>query len=227
MAIDSEAPSEARARGLLPIPDVKAWRSMYASRGDEPRRRRAADAALFVLAAGGLLIASLIANSQLQGEANAIAAIQDLFDWLDPVWRVAYVLAPLFALALVVVAFATKRRPLGFTLLIAVGLVIGISEIVARLVFDEWAGLKPIVFYGELTFPPLRIAVCTAVIAAASPDLSRPVRRFGGGLVIVAAFSAVILGESTLSGAVAGASVGVLVAALDLPRDRFARGLPA
>jgi uncharacterized protein (TIRG00374 family) len=214
MAIDSDAPSEAKARGLLPIPDVKAWRSIYASRGDEPRRRRAADAVLFVFAAAGLLIASLIANSQLQGEANAIAAIQDLFDWLDPVWRVAYVIAPLFGLALVVVAFATKRRALGFTLLIAAGLVIGISEIVGHLVNDDWVGLKPIAWYGELTFPPIRIAVCTAVIATARPDLSRPMRRFGGGLVTVAAFSAVILGESTLSGALAGASVGVLVAAL-------------
>ena len=214
MAIDSDARPEEKVRGFLPIPDVKAWRSMYASRGDEPRRRRAADAVLFVFAAAGLLIASLVANSELVGEANATVAIQDLFDWLDPIWRVAYALAPLFALALVVVAFATKRHALGFTLLVAVGLVIGISEVVGHLVNDAWSGLKPIASYGEATFPPLRIAICTAVIATARPDLSRPVRRFGGTLVTIAAFGGVILGESTLSGALAGASVGVLVAAL-------------
>ncbi len=213
MAIDSDAPPEPRDKGFLAIPDVKAWRSIYASRGDEPRRRRPADAVLFVFAAAGLLVASLIANSDLVGEANATAALQELLGWLDPIWRVAYVLAPLFSLALIVVAFATKRRPLGFTLLVAIGLVIAISEIVGQLVDDTWAGLKPIVFYGEATFPPMRIAVCAAVIATARPDLSRPVRRFGGAVVTVAALAAVILGESTLSGALAAASVGILVTA--------------
>ena len=81
MAVDSvdAAPSEDQ-RGFLPIPDVKAWRSIYASRGDEPRRRRAADAMLFVFGAAGLLIASLIASSDSIGEADAAADLAGLLD---------------------------------------------------------------------------------------------------------------------------------------------------
>ncbi len=215
MAIDSEASPDAKVEhGFLPIPDVKAWRSMYASRGDEPRSRRAADAVLFVFAAAGLLVASLVANSELAGEANATSALQDLLDWLDPIWRFAYVLAPVLSLALIVVAFATKRRALGFLLLIAVGLVIAVSEVVGYLVYDTWPGLESIVSLGEATFPSMRIAVCTAVLATARPDLSRPVRRFCVFVLTVAALAAVILGESSLSGALAAASVGVLVTAL-------------
>ena len=214
MAIDSEAPPSAdEEHGFLPIPDVKAWRSIYASRGDEPRHRRAADAVLFVVAALGLLVASLISNSSLAGEANATSALQDLLDWLDPFWRVTYAVASLLSLALIVVAFATKRRALGFMLVIAVGLVIAISEIVGHIVNDGWVGLKPVVEYGELTFPPIRIAICAAVVATGRPDLSRPMRRFCVAVVVFAALGAVVLGESTLSGALAAASVGVLVTA--------------
>ncbi len=215
MAIDSEAAAaeEKRDRGFLPIPDVQAWRSIYASRGDEPRHRRAADAVLFVFGAVGLLIASLLANSELAGEATATDSLRSLLDWLDAIWRVAYVLAPLFAVALIVIAFATKRQALGLTLLVALGLVIGVSELVDKVVNGSWAGLKPLLVFGEATFPPVRIAACVAVIATARPDLARPVRRFGGGVVTVAALAAVVLGESSLSGALAAASVGILVTA--------------
>ena len=214
MAIDSPAAAdEKHDRGFLPIPDVKAWRSIYASRGDEPRHRRAADAVLFVFGAVGLLVASLIANSELAGEATATDSLRSLLDWLDAVWRVAYVLAPIFALALIAIAFATKRRALGVTLLVALGLVIGVSELVDKVIDGTWAGLKPLLVFGEASFPPVRIAACVAVIATARPDLSRPMRRFGGGVVTVAALAAVVLGESSLSGALAAASVGILVTA--------------
>ena len=214
MAIDSEAPPSAEEEhGFLPIPDVKAWRSIYASRGDEPRHRRAADAVLFLFGATGLLVASLIANSGLEGEATATEALRSLLDWLDAVWRVAYVFAPILAVALIVIAFATKRRTLGVTLVVALGLVIGASEIVDRVVDGTWAGLKPLFVFGEATFPPVRIAACFAVIATARPDLSRPMRRFSGAVVVVAALAAVVLGESSLSGALAAASVGILVTA--------------
>ena len=59
----------------------------------------------------------------------------------------------------------------------------------------------------------MRIAACVAVIATARPDLSRPMRRFSGAVVTVAALAAVVLGESSLSGALAAASVGILVTA--------------
>ncbi len=214
MAIDSQAPPGAEEEnGFLPIPDVKAWRSIYASRGDEPRHRRAADAILFVFGAAGLLVASLIANSGLEGEATATEALRSLLDWLDPVWRVAYVFAGILALALIVIAFATKRRALGITLVVALGLVIGVSEVVDKVVDGTWAGLKPLFVFGEATFPPVRIAACFAVIATARPDLSRPMRRFSGAVVVVAALAAVVLGESSLSGALAAASVGILVTA--------------
>ena len=146
MAIDSEAPPGAQEEhGFLPIPDVKAWRSIYASRGDEPRHRRAADAVLFVVAALGLLVASLISNSSLAGEANAVSGLQDLLDWLDPIWRATYTLASFISLALIVVAFATKRRALGFMLVVSIALVIAVGEVVGHLVTDAWIGLKPIV----------------------------------------------------------------------------------
>ena len=79
MAIDSEAPPGAQEEhGFLPIPDVKAWRSIYASRGDEPRHRRAADAVLFVVAALGLLVAFLdlipLAGATIAGIIVAIVA---------------------------------------------------------------------------------------------------------------------------------------------------------
>jgi uncharacterized membrane protein YbhN (UPF0104 family)/tRNA A-37 threonylcarbamoyl transferase component Bud32 len=214
MAVDSvdAAPTEDQ-RGFLSIPDVKAWRSIYSSRGDEPRRRRAADAMLFVFGAAGLLMASLIASSDSIGEADAAADLANLLDWLDPIWRIAYVITAILIAALIAVAFATKRRALGLTLVAAVVIVVGVSEIVARIVEGEWASLGALFTAGDPTFPAVRIAVATAVVAVARPDLSRPVRRFGSAVVVVGTLAAIVLGESSLSGALAAASVGVLVAA--------------
>jgi uncharacterized protein (TIRG00374 family) len=214
MAVDSVAEAQDRdGRSFLPIPDVKAWRSIYSSRGDEPRMRRAADALLFVFGAAGLLIASLIASSDSIGELDAAADIASLLDWLDPFWRMAYAITAILVAALIVVAFATKRRALGITLVAAIALVVAVSEVVARLVEGEWADLESLFSAGEATFPPLRIAVATAVTAVARPDLARPMRRFGAAVVLVGTLAAIVIGESSLSGAMAAASVGVLVAA--------------
>ncbi len=215
MAIDSEAPPGAQEEhGFLPIPDVKAWRSIYASRGDEPRHRRAADAVLFVFGAAGLLVASLIANSGLEGEATATEALRSLLDWLDPVWRVAYVFAGILALALIVDRVRNEapgarhhpgRRPRSRD-----------RGQRGRRQGGRWHLGRPeadLFVFGEATFPPVRIAACFAVIATARPDLSRPMRRFSGAVVVVAALAAVVLGESSLSGALAAASVGILVTA--------------
>ena len=90
---------------------------------------------------------------------------------------------------------------------------IGVSEIVARVVEGEWADLGALFTAGDPTFPAVRIAVATAVVAVARPDLSRPMRRFGSAVVVVGTLAAIVLGESSLSGALAAASVGVLVAA--------------
>ena len=227
MAIDSEAPPETRERGFLPIPDVKAWRSIYASRGDEPRNRRAADAVLFVFAAAGLLIASLIANSELEGEANAIAAIQDLFDWLDPVWRVdVCVRAALRARA--------DRRRLRHEASSARLHAADRSRARHRHQRDGRSSRRrrtgPVSSrsssYGETTFPPMRIAVCTAVIATSASRLvpTDPTFRRGRGHHRCVRCRDPRR-EHVRRAALGGASVGILVAALIYSR-RSAR-MPA
>ena len=162
----------------------------------------------------GLLIASLIASSDSIGEADAAADLAGLLDWLDPIWRVAYVMTAILIAALIAVAFATKRRALGLTLVVTVLLVVGVSEIVARVVEGEWADLGcPVHDAATRPSPPCASPVATAVVAVARPDLSRPMRRFGSAVVVVGTLAAIVLGESSLSGALAAASVGVLVAA--------------
>ncbi len=67
---------------------------------------------------------------------------------------------------------------------------------------------------GPPVLPPTVCAVAVAVIATASPHLSRPVRHLGRWLIGLQVVASLFLGAAELSGALAGVGIGYVAAAL-------------
>ena len=86
---------------------------------------------------------------------------------------------------------------------------------VGRLATGSWPDLWKALSRAEPppTFPLFRLAVPGALLISASPHLSRAARRLARWLVVVAGLSALLLGATTPSGALAGVLVAVTAAA--------------
>jgi uncharacterized membrane protein YbhN (UPF0104 family) len=196
---------------------VPAWRSLFASAGDEPRRRRVDDIGLLVLALVMGVVAALVASGPEAGGVDAVAALEDLLGWLDPLWALAYALAWVMVVVLFVAAALGRRQALSRDLVLAVGATLGVGALLAQAVdgrWPEWSGLTG-VGAGEHqpTYPALMVAMVTAVTLVALPDLTRPVRYAVLGLVPLAAMAGAVVGGATPAQVLGGLSLGTAVGA--------------
>ena len=185
---------------------------------EEPYRRRTSDWVRVAVAvvALGLLVAY---------HDNPSHANQDLFRFfnglpndLQPFFQTLYWAGTLWTVLVVAAAaFIGRRWRLARDLTIAGVLAALVARVMAQLV-DEQSLSKT---FDEVTrlgqspqFPLVRLAVVAAVVAAASPYVTRPTRRLGQLLVFVLAFSAMYLGTGYPSDILAALFLGWGVAAL-------------
>src|SRR5262245_14036954 len=98
---------------------VKVPWSLFASAGDEPRRRRVDDVVLLGVAAIGVLVAALVADEATAAEQDIVDALDRLLGWLDPVWSAAYTASALLVVLILVAAIAGRRGALVRDLLLA------------------------------------------------------------------------------------------------------------
>jgi len=110
---------------------------------------------------------------------------------------------------------------------LAIGLVFVLTLLVARLVSGAWPVLLPELFgQAEPLFPVARVALVTAVLLVAGPELVRPFRRAGWLIVLLMFIIAIALGYGLPGDAIGGLGLGLVSATIVLVVFGSARGFP-
>jgi undecaprenyl-diphosphatase len=183
-----------------------------------PYRRRTSDRIKLGIAL--VLMVLLIAHQGHEGttEDDLFKLINGLPDALQPLFELLFRFGALWALGLVVVAALVARR---WRLARDLAIAGGVSWFLARLIGEIVVGDSG-VFDGidhatrssiTPSFPIVRLAVIVAVIAVASPYLTRPTRRIGQLLILLLALATLYLGIGLPDAAFAAVVLGWGIAA--------------
>ncbi len=184
---------------------------VFSSAADAPRSRRPTDGVLLGAAILGAIVLSFHAPGPTALDTAAtdlVAGLPGLAGWF---WDVAYLLLLIWAACLLVLPlFAHGRTRLFFYQLLAAGSALGIAILVGGAEgTDTSTSLQGFI---NSTSPPIyvatRIAVATAVIVTASPDLARPLRLIGRWLIAIGMVSSIALGAALPIGVLAGFLIG-------------------
>jgi len=193
---------------------VKVPWSLFASAGDEPRRRRVDDFVLFGVAAVAVLLAALVADEATAAEQDIVDALDRLLGWLDPVWSAAYTASALLVVLIVVAAIAGRRGALVRDLLLAAVLPVGIGAFVTYAVDGRWPAWGGVLWHGDgSTYPSLRLGIVAAVVLVAVPDLTRPFRYAALTILGLSAVATSVLDDTYPSHVLGGLALGVGVGA--------------
>lgn len=159
-------------------------------------------------------ISAVVANRVIAAEEEVGNLIAALPSWAHETFAIGFGLAALFVLWILISALVAKRGDMLRDLLLAGAIAVVVGLLLARLIVDAW----PIVFpeLGDAApaprFPVLRVAVVSAIVAAAGPHLTRPIRRLGWASVILVAVSGLGLGLGLPSDDVGGVGSGIAAA---------------
>jgi undecaprenyl-diphosphatase len=175
---------------------------MFGPASEQPYRRRTSDwlRLAVALAIGAWLIVREGTVTDL--EKNLFTFFNELPNDLRTLFTTLYRVGGLWAVGIVIVAALVGRRwRLARDLAIAGGAAWFVSRLIGALVVDQTSvrkGLDVVTRLGHDTpaFPLTRLAVIVAVIAAASPYLSRPTRRISRLLILLMALAAMYLGTA-------------------------------
>ncbi len=200
---------------------VERWRrSTFGADPDQIYRRRATDCVRVAIAAGLLTAAALHAGYTTATERAIFDVFNSLPDGLFPLFRGIYRLGALWAVGLVVVSALVGRRwRLARDLLLAGVLAWGFGRMMGQIVIEGASlthSLRAITRTAQSAqFPSVRVAVVVAVISAARPYVTRPVRRIGHllvfGLVLAALYLGSALPNDLFAGIVLGWGIGACV----------------
>ena len=190
---------------------------VFSSASDATRSRRPTDAILLVLAILGALVLSLYAPGPTAIDAAAtdlVAQFPDLAGWF---WEVTYDLLIVWSLVLLIVILSARGRKRMFLYeVVAVGFATGFAILAGDASGTQVSTSLSGILNSES--PPIylamRVALATAVIVTASPDLSRPMRQVGRWLIGIGAVSGIALGTALPIGVAAGFLIGLGSAAL-------------
>lgn len=181
---------------------------------EKPFQRRLVDGIRIALAAALLTYLAFNANTVPRGELGLFTYFNSLPSGLLPVFRTISVAGTLWALGLVVVAALVGRRfRLALAMLSSGAAGWASARIVGQIVVRDQSLARSLHVITRLSgttphFPQVRIAVVTAILAAAAPYLSRPTRILGGVLLIGAALAPMYFGTAYPRDVVAGAVLG-------------------
>ena len=189
---------------------------LFASAQDEPRARRPTDVALVITGVVLLLLAATF--SEIGGDIDvAIAdALASLPGFFDPLWLVLAWTPVAWSVVLIAVSLLRGRRALARDLVAGVAASLLVAVFLAALLGDgAWDSLTRFAdLDGPPAFPPGALTISAAVIATASPHLSRPFRHFGRWIVGGQFLATMVLGAALPSGSVVALTVGQIAAAI-------------
>ena len=188
--------------------------SVFASAGDEPRRRRVDDVVLLGLAALTVLAAALLADDTGDAGPAAVEALDGLLGWLEPLWTAAYGASGLLVAGILGAALVARRWALARDAALGGLLALVIGALVTLAVEDRWPAWSGVLWRAdEVTYPSVRLAVVAAVALVALPDLTRPFRYAALAVVGLCALAATVLGEAYPAYVVGGLALGMGVGA--------------
>src|SRR3954454_11274737 len=201
-------------------PGTKGWRAhLFRPAGEASRRRNRGDIGRVVTAVVVLFVAARHSGEVTRTEQALFELFNSLPDSLEPIFRSAYRLGTLWAVGLVVVAaLVARRRALARDLLVAGILAWAAGRLLGELVVAHESIARSVRLVTGMadtpSFPSVRLAVTTAVIAGASTYLTRPTRWLGGVVVAGVTVSAMYLGTAYPDDLLAGIVLGWGIAAL-------------
>ncbi len=217
--------ADGRSGGLR----IPHGRRLFATLTEEPRARRVTDVLVVVAGTVAAVVVSLVG-------VPAAGADRRVGDWLsapfslDVVRDASIACFSAWALALVVTAAVRRRFMLVRDLVVAAVLVVGLAVLASVLAHGGWVGA----LFGrsgsggwlEVWTPPLALAVPAAAVFAASPQLSKPARRFGHWLLVLAAVG-LALGGRLPTAIVSAWLVAIMAAAVVHLAFGSSRGRPS
>ena len=196
---------------------------------DDARARRPADVAMGIFGALLVLLTALRAD-QVEWLEDFLGRMVEVFpSWLATTFEVIYGIGLIYALIIIAVAVSQWRPRIVLIrdLASAIGLVVVLTVLLARLVSGAWPVLLPELFgQAEPLFPVARVALVTAVLLVAGPELVRPFRRVGWLIVLFMFFVAIALGYGLPGDALGGLGLGLVSASIVLVAFGSARGFP-
>ena len=199
--------------GSLRDADVR----VFSSASDAPRARRPTDVVLVALAVVVLGLLLLVAPGPGELDRTTeqfVTSLPGLFGWF---WETAYDALFVWAAVLIAVPIVARKRTrmlVGEVLAASLTLLLGVA-VSALAGVSGVEGLRGIAASDPpARYPAMRLALAAAVVVAASPHVSRPLRRIGRFVLIAGATASVALGVAWPSGVAAGFAVGVGAAAL-------------
>ena len=189
----------------------------FASAPGAPRHRRTTDVILLIVSLLIVLALLLFTSSPSSADTAISAALESLNQLIELVWSLAYLALLLWSVALVVIALIRPgRRGLALASVIAGVLALALAIAVAAL-----KGTPPEAVWHSLittdatpSTVAARVAVASAVVLAMAPELTKALRLVGLVILLTGAASAVALGLTYPTGALAGLAVGIAAAAL-------------
>jgi uncharacterized membrane protein YbhN (UPF0104 family) len=189
---------------------------VFSSAADAPRSRRPTD----ILLAGLMLLVLLVLWWPAPGPSMLD---QDLAEFLtsltgvwEDLWSLGFALLVLWPLTVLLLALVRRgRRGLLLDVLVAVAVALGAAILFGELAGTDWSkSLEAIAADGPpQVYVGVRLALAMAVVATASPHLSRPFRLVGRAVLFLGAVSTIAVGVAYPIGIAAGLAVGLLGAA--------------
>ena len=184
---------------------IKRGLRLFSSVVDQPRARRATDVVLLAISFVGIVLVGLVAIPE-PGFSRAIATFfRSLPDALTGTWQILADLPAIWALAILVAAFASGRARIGRDMILAIVVGVVMWLLLGRVVAGEWPDLSLLLddIAPPPVFPPARLGVPAALLMTASPHLVRPARRLGYVVLSVGSIAVVALGASSSLGVAA------------------------
>ncbi len=190
---------------------------VFSSASDAPRARRPTDVVLVALALltiGGMTLVAPGPGALDTATQRFVQALPGLFGWF---WETAYDVLFLWAIVLIAIPIAARKRTrmlVGEFLAVAITFIVGSAAAGLAGVSGSESVRAIASSDPPARYPAMRVAIAAAVVVAASPHVSRPLRRIGRIVLILGAVASVAVGVALPSGVVAGFAVGIGVAAL-------------
>jgi len=211
----SGTPEPHERPGLRSLRDLDV--RVFSSASDAPRARRPTDVVLVALALltiGGMTLVAPGPGALDTATQRFVQALPGLFGWF---WETAYDVLFLWAIVLIAVPIAARKRTrmlVGELLAVAITFIVG-SAVAGLAGVSGSESVRAIASSDPpARYPAMRVAIAAAVVVAASPHVSRPLRRIGRIVLILGAAASVAVGVALPSGVLAGFAVGIGVAAL-------------
>jgi len=189
----------------------------FAGGPNQQRARRAGDVTALVVGLSVVMWTAINADRVAAAELALVDLARGFPSWFDQIYSTAYFLGFALVVGLIVAVLSEGRKRLDLLRDLFFALV---GSLVVGVLLVWWLGdPSTIALFPEFQnddvspiFPMLRVALLTSSVAVASPQLARPIRRFGWAMVLVVAVSGFGLGFGFPSDAVGGFGIGIVAA---------------